>query len=417
MWSPAPAPPDPAARQMDLFDKFKPLAAAYADLTADGADPFNVAFDRIVSPTVGVIGNREIVLAGTNNYLGLTFHPDVIAAAQEGAAEYGAGTTGSRIANGTYGPHKRLEAELRAHFGMRSAIVFTTGYQANLAVVAGLAGPGDQVFIDADCHASIYDACKLSGAEIVRFAHNDPASLDRRLGRTDPDASNKLVFLEGLYSMFGDVAPIDEFVDVKKRHNAYLAVDEAHSFGVYGDNGLGVAEAQGVIGACDVLVGTFSKSLAGIGGYAVSNHPEFDLLRVAARAYMFTASSSAASIQATRAALRCIRETPELRTRLLENAHMLHGGLAKAGFRLMAPPSPVVGVDMIDPAHASEFWNALLAEGVYVNLAIPPGTPNSKSLLRCSVSAAHTPIQIKRVIDAFVAVAGRLAPAAMAASR
>ncbi len=399
---------------MDLFDKFKPLESAYADLTADGADPFGVAFDRIVSPTLGMIGNREIILAGTNNYLGLTFDPDVIAAAQAGVAEYGAGTTGSRIANGTYGPHKALEAEMAAHFAMDSAIVFTTGFQANLSVIAGLAGPNDQIFIDADCHASIYDACKLSGAEVIRFAHNDPASLDRRLARTDAAASNKMVIVEGLYSMFGDVAPMAEFVEVKRKHNAYLVVDEAHSFGVFGAKGLGVAEAEGVLDGADVLVGTFSKSLAGIGGFAVSNHPKFPLLRVAARAYMFTASSSAASIQATRAALKQIQARPELRDKLLSNARRLHGGLSAAGFRLFAPASPVVAADMGDPERAAVFWNALLAAGVYVNLAIPPGTPNSKSLLRCSVSAAHTPDQIDRVIEAFVTVAREIGNTAAA---
>ena len=357
-----------------------------------------------------------MLLAGTNNYLGLTFEPELIAAAQAGVAKYGAGTTGSRIANGTYGPHKALEAELAAHFGMAAAIVFTTGYQANLAVIAGLAGPGDQIFIDADCHASIYDACKLAGAEIVRFAHNDPASLDRRLGRTDPAASNKLVIVEGLYSMFGDIAPIAEFVEVKRRHNAYLAVDEAHSFGVYGARGLGVAEAAGVLDACDVLIGTFSKSLAGIGGFAVSNHPDFELLRVASRAYMFTASSSAASVEATRAALRCIVIRPELRDRLRENSARLHAGLTAAGFKLFAAPSPVVGVDMGDPMQAARFWNAMLADGVYVNLAIPPGTPNSKSLLRCSVSAAHTSAQIDRIIESFRMVAEQMASAPVAAT-
>ncbi len=404
---------------MDLFDKFQPIKAQYAGLIVAGADPFGLAFDEILTPTVGRIGNRRIILAGTNNYLGLTFEPSVIAAAQAGAEKYGAGTTGSRIANGTYGPHKALEAEMAAHFGMASSLVFTTGYQANLAVVAGLAGPGDQVFIDADCHASIYDACKLSGAEIVRFAHNDPASLDRRLKRTDPEASNKLVIVEGLYSMFGDVAPIAEFVEVKRRHNAYLAVDEAHSFGVFGEKGLGVAEADGVLGDCDVIVGTFSKSLAGIGGFAVSPHADFELLRVASRAYMFTASSSAASVEATRAALRCIAGNPGLKETLWANARRLHAGLKAAGFRLFASPSPVVAADMGDPVRAAAFWNGLLGEGVYVNLAIPPGTPSGASLLRCSVSAAHSPAEIESVIDAFTRVAGRLgladAPAAMAA--
>ena len=389
---------------MDLFDKFKPLAAAYADLTHGGRDPFGVAFDRILSPTVGMIGDREVILAGTNNYLGLTFEPEVIAAAQEGAARYGTGTTGSRIANGTYGPHRALEAEMAAHFGMAGAIVFTTGYQANLAAVAGLAGPGDQVFIDADCHASIYDACKLSGAEIIRFAHNDPKSLDRRLGRTDPNASNKLVIVEGLYSMFGDIAPIAEFVAVKNKHNAYLMVDEAHSFGTFGARGLGVSEADGVLDKVDFIVGTFSKSLAGIGGFAVSNHPQFNLLRLAARAYMFMASSSAASVEATRAALKLIQARPALKDKVWVNARRLHKGLTDAGFALFAPASPVVAADMGDPAKAAVFWNALLSAGVYVNLAMPPGTPNSKSLLRCSVSAAHTPEQIDRVVASFIAV-------------
>lgn len=400
---------------MDLFDKFKPLAAAYRDLTTAGADPFGVAFDRIVSPTVGMIGNQDIVLAGTNNYLGLTFEPSIVQAAQDAVATFGAGTTGSRIANGTYGPHRALEQEMADHFGMASAIIFTTGFQANLGVVAGLAGPGDQIFIDADCHASIYDACKLSGAEIIRFAHNDPKSLDRRLARTDPGASNKLVIVEGLYSMFGDIAPLDAFAEVKEKHNAYLMVDEAHSFGVFGERGLGVAEADGVLDRADFLVGTFSKSLAGIGGFAVSDHPAFELLRVAARAYMFSASSSAAGVEATRAALKEIQARPELRTRLWENARRLHAGLTEAGFSLFATPSPVVAADMGDPARAATFWNALLAAGVYVNLAIPPGTPNSKSLLRCSVSAAHTPEQIDRVIDSFVTVDKALKAQGMAA--
>ena len=171
-----------------------------------------------------------------------------------------------------------------------------------------------------------------------------------------------------------------------------------------------------MLDACDVLIGTFSKSLAGIGGFAVSNHPDFELLRVASRAYMFTASSSAASVEATRAALRCIVIRPELRDRLRENSARLHAGLTAAGFKLFAAPSPVVGVDMGDPMQAARFWNAMLADGVYVNLAIPPGTPNSKSLLRCSVSAAHTSAQIDRIIESFRMVAEQMASAPVAAT-
>ena len=393
---------------MDLFDKLQPLKAAHSALTKDAADPFGTAFDKIISPTIGMVGNKKIILAGTNNYLGLTFEPEVIEAAQAGVAKYGAGTTGSRIANGTYGPHRALEDEMADHFGMSSAIVFTTGFQANLSVIAGLAGKDDVIFLDADSHASIYDACKLSGAELQRFKHNDPASLDRRLSRMDAEASNKMIIVEGLYSMFGDVAPVDEFVDVKRRHNAYLVVDEAHSFGVFGEKGLGVAEAQDQMDGVDIIVGTFSKSLAGIGGFAVSNHPDFDYLRLAARAYMFTASTSAAGIEATRAALKLIQARPELRDRIWSNAERLHSGLSEAGFKLFAEPSPVIAVDMGTPERAAQFWNGLLAAGVYVNLAIPPGTPNSACLLRCSVSAAHSEEELDTVRDAFVAVRAAL---------
>jgi 8-amino-7-oxononanoate synthase len=223
-----------------------------------------------------------------------------------------------------------------------------------------------------------------------------------------------MVIVEGLYSMFGDVAPMAEFVEIKNKHKAYLVVDEAHSFGVFGENGLGAAEGTGVMDDADILVGTFSKSLAGIGGFAIYNHPDFELLRVAARAYMFTASSSAANIEGTRAALKLIQARPELRNQLWANARQLHAGLTAEGFSLFAEPSPVVAADMGDPVKAATFWNALLDAGIYVNLAIPPGTPNSKSLLRCSVSAAHTPDQIQRVIDGFAAVARQLGGSAVA---
>src|SRR5690606_528926 len=218
---------------MDLFDKLAPLPGLRHKLLNAGADPFGVCMDEIVSATEARAGDRQMLLAGTNNYLGLTFEPECIRRAQEAIATQGTGTTGSRIANGTYDLHQSLERDLADFLGVSSVLVYSTGYQANLGAIAGLAGPDDTILIDADCHASIYDGCRLSGATIIRFRHNSPADLEKRLERLGP-GTNKLVIVEGLYSMFGDTAPLAEFAEVKQRHGAYLFVDEAHSVGVYG---------------------------------------------------------------------------------------------------------------------------------------------------------------------------------------
>jgi 7-keto-8-aminopelargonate synthetase-like enzyme len=386
---------------MDILDKYALLAGRHEKLLRLGADPFAVRLDDLRSATEADIAGRPTILAGTNNYLGLTYDPACIAAAEDALRRYGTGTTGSRIANGSYGLHMELEAAFARFLDRRSCMVFSTGYQANLAMVAGLAGPRDVVLIDADSHASIYDACRLSGATIVRFRHNDPADLDRRLGRLAGEGDCKLVIVEGLYSILGDTAPLPEFVEVKRKHGAWLLVDEAHSFGGYGACGRGVAEAQGVEAEVDFVVGTFSKSLGAIGGFGASDHPKFDVLRFCARPYMFTASPSPASIASVHAALRRIEQDPGLRERLWANAHRLHVGLTGLGLAPCSPPSPVIAVPLPDEASAARAWNLLREHGVYVNLALPPGTPNSLCLLRASVSAAHTPEQIDEIVSRF----------------
>ena len=393
---------------MDILDKYAQFAGRHEQLLALGADPFAVRLDELNSATEAVIDGRPTILAGTNNYLGLTYDPACIAAAGEALRHYGTGTTGSRIANGTYGLHTELEAAFARFFDKRSCMVFSTGYQANLAMIAGLAGPRDVVLIDADSHASIYDACKLSGATIVRFRHNDAADLDRRLGRLGSEHECRLVIVEGLYSMLGDTAPLPDFVEVKRRHGAWLLVDEAHSFGCFGEHGRGLAEEQGVEAEVDFVVGTFSKSLGAIGGFGASNHPGFDLLRLCARPYMFTASPSPASMASVHAALHRIGSDPSLRTRLWANAQRLHAGLTRLGLRPCSAPSPVIAVPMADEVTAARAWNLLREQGVYVNLALPPGTPNSLCLLRSSVSAAHTPEQIDTIVNRFAAVMDQL---------
>ncbi len=390
---------------MDLFDKFDAISEISGRALETGSNPFGVCMERILSETRAVIDGRETILAGTNNYLGLTFNPECLDAARNAIEADGSGTTGSRIANGTYAGHRELEDALADFLGFKTVMVFTTGYQANLGAISGLANAQDYVFIDADCHASIYDGCVLSGATVIRFRHNDPADLDKRLGRIDAPGSNKLVIVEGMYSMLGDQAPLTEFAEVKSRRNAYLMVDEAHSLGVYGPGGRGLAEQHGMLEEVDFVVGTFSKSLGAIGGFCASNHPKFDLMRLTSHPYMYTASLSPSNVASVQAALRLLRSKPELRDRLRANATALYDGLTGLGFTVCSKDSPIVAVRMGDPEEAAFVWNRLMKYGVYVNLAIPPGTPNGVCLLRCSVSAAHTDADIEGICSAFAKVA------------
>jgi 8-amino-7-oxononanoate synthase len=404
---------------MGLFDKFKPLIESHAAVKAAGADPFGVKMERVLSPTEAMVDGRRTILVGTNNYLGLTFDEACVEAAVDALQRYGTGTTGSRIANGSYQGHKGLERELARFYGREHCMVFTTGYQANLGVISTLAGPKDYLIIDADSHASIYDACRMGAATVIRFKHNDAADLDKRLARLAGTEGEKIVVIEGIYSMLGDQAPLAEIVAVKKKHGAHIILDEAHSMGVLGHTGRGLAEAAGVEEDIDFIVGTFSKSLGAIGGYCVSDHPDFDILRVACRPYMFTASLPPSIVASATAALHEIEAHPELRTRLWANVNTLYDGLKRRGFKLGPQKGPVVAVHLPSPELAVHMWHALLQAGVYVNLALPPATPNGTALLRCSVCAAHTKAQLDSVVAKLTDIAceaGLLgAPAAMAA--
>jgi len=386
--------------------RLRAVQAVREELATLGIDPFGVTIDRILSPTEGLIGGRPTILAGTNNYLGLTFDPACVAAARTALETSGTGTTGSRMANGSYAAHRELEVELARFYDKRDAIVFSTGYQANLGMISALAGPGDTVMIDADSHASIYDGCRLAGANTIRFRHNDPADLAKRMRRLGAEAADVLIVVEGVYSMLGDRAPLREFVEVKRQFGATLLVDEAHSMGVLGEKGRGVSEEAGVLGDVDYIVGTFSKSLGNTGGFCVSDSSDMDLLRYASRPYVFTASLAPATIAATRQALRILAGANDLRQRLRDNAERLHSGLAALGFRLGAPANAVVAVLAGGKVEALRFWDHLLKHGVYVNLMVPPATPGDESLLRCSVSAAHTPQQIDAICAAFASWQG-----------
>ena len=316
---------------MSLFAKFQSLAQDRHDLLAQGVDPFGAPIEEIYSPTEARINGRRTILAGTNNYLGLTFDKQCLDAAHAALDELGTGTTGSRMANGSFAGHRALEEEIAAFYECDKAIVFTTGYQANLAVISGLTNNDDTILIDADSHASIYDGCKLSGADIVLFRHNNPDDLYKRLKRLGQRAANTLVIIEGIYSMLGDKARIREIIEVKNTFGALLLVDEAHSLGVLGERGRGLVEEAGVINDADFIVGTFSKSLASTGGYCVSNHPQLDFIRYASRPYIFTASPCPAVIASTREALKRVENGADLRARLWRHARRLYQHLARCG--------------------------------------------------------------------------------------
>ena len=389
---------------MSLFDKFQPIVEIRAELQKLGIMPFGAVTEKFLSATEAIVNGHKVILAGTNNYLGLTFDPECIAAAKKAVEEQGTGTTGSRMANGTFAEHVKLEQELAAYFDRKHSIVFSTGYAATMGMGSTLAGAGDVIVLDADSHASIYDGVRLGGAEVIRFRHNDAADLEKRLRRLGDRVTNTLIIVEGIYSMLGDQAPLADIAEVKRKYGGLLLVDEAHSLGMLGEHGRGAAEAAGVEDDVDFVVGTFSKSLSAIGGYCVSNHAELEAIRFAIRSYIFTASPSPSVIASTRVALRLMQERPELRVRLWENAHRLYDGLKQLGFAVSPQVSPVIAVTIGERDQAISWWNELMRRGAYVNLVMPPASPTSDSLLRCSVSAAHSNEQIDRIIEAFAAL-------------
>ncbi len=394
----------------DLFEKFQSTINDYNKLPVGELNPFTVRMDEVISPTEAIINGRKTILAGTNNYMGMTYNEECLKAAEEALRSFGTGTTGSRVLNGTYNGHKVLEETLKDFYDADYAIVFSTGYQANLGVIATLAGPKDYVVIDSDSHASIYDGCAMGNATVVRFTHNDPENLEKRLARIrkkDQDAGI-LVVIEGVYSMLGDQAPIKELATAAKNHGAYVLVDEAHSIGVFGKTGRGVAQEQGVEHLVDFTVGTFSKSVGTVGGYCVSNHPQFEALRLVCRPYVFTASLPPSVVASANKALELIKDS-NLRVKLLENSKRLNKGLADAGFNMgTTGESPIAAIIIDEKFTAVEYWQNMMVEGVYVNLAVPPATPNNLSLMRCSLSAAHTFEQIDYMLERFIKVGKKL---------
>ena len=396
-------PQEPDGGETDLFSKFDDIIAMREGLLSQGReDPFNLVMEQVLSPTRAICNGRETILLGTYNYMGMTFDPDVIEAGKQALADFGSGTTGSRVLNGTYQGHKECEDALREFYGMDHAMVFSTGYQANLGIISTIAGKGDYVVLDIDSHASIWDGCALGNAEIVPFKHNDIEAMEKRLRRI-PEEAGKLVVLEGVYSMLGDIAPLKEMVAVAKKYGAMVLVDEAHSMGFIGENGRGVVETAGVIDDVDFIIGTFSKSVGTVGGFCVSNHPKFEIMRLVCRPYVFTASLPPSVVATAATSIRKLMHGSNKRAHLWENSRTLHAGLKELGFQLGTdtPESAIIAVIMPDLERGAAMWEALLKEGLYVNLARPPATPANMTLLRCSLCAEHSSEQVETILDMF----------------
>jgi 8-amino-7-oxononanoate synthase len=364
-------------------------------------------FRRLESPAAPVVEmeGAERIMLGSNNYLGLTGDPRVVAAAHEAIDRYGTGLTGSRLLNGTIDLHLELEAELAAWMNTEAALVFTTGHQANVGCLGTILAPGDTVIADSGDHASILDGCLLSRAKLRPFRHNRLDKLERALERAAGDGGGVLVVVDGIFSMEGDVAPLPEIVALCQAHGARLMVDEAHALGVLGPRGAGAAELLGVEEATDLRMATFSKSLASCGGVIAGPAEVIDFLRTQSRAFLFTAAAVPAAVGAALAATRICRssEGPELFARVLDNAAYLRDGLTQLGFRCVTSETttPIVPVLVEDDWKAGLLWRAMWDAGVYVNVAVHPAVPPGGALLRTSVMATHDRAVLDRALDAF----------------
>jgi 8-amino-7-oxononanoate synthase len=410
-----PAMSETTGAPVDVFEKTRSHERAEQLAAAREADlvPYFRLLTSEAGPVVEMEG-RETIMLGSNNYLGLTGDPRVKEAARKALDTYGTGLTGSRLLNGTTPLHLELERELAEWMGTEDAIVFTTGYQANVGSIGTILGPGDTVICDSGDHASILDGCRLSGARLRPFRHNQMPKLERMLERAVADGGGTLVVVDGVYSMEGDLCDLPAITDLCQRHGARLMVDEAHAVGVLGERGAGTCELFGLEDRVDLRMGTFSKSLASCGGFIAGPADVVEYLRISSRAFIFSASSVPAAIGAALAAVRiCRTEGAALYARLLANAEYLREGFRRLGLAVVEPgtlpdgssaTTPVVPVRVGDDWQAVLVWKALFDAGVYTNVAIHPAVPPGGALLRTSLMATHERDQLDRALEIFETV-------------
>lgn len=383
---------------MDLFTRcYNYVRAKVA--RESGYYPYFKAVESEQDAEVTIDG-KKLIMLGSNNYLGLISHPKLKEAAQKAVQKYGSGCTGSRFLNGTLDIHVELEEKLAKFLNKEAALVFTTGYQTNLGTISSLVGRHDTVFIDRDDHASIVDGCRLSYGKVIKFKHNDVEDLARLLS-SSPDDQGKLVIIEGVYSVGGDIAELPDMTKTCQRYGARIMVDDAHGIGILGKNGRGTVEHFGLNNEVDLVMITFSKSLASIGGMIAGEERVLDFIKHHGRSLIFSASMPPASVAAVIAALDVIENEPERRENLLHNAKVLRKELKNLGFVVTDGLTPIIPVTVGDLEKTFFIWNILFEGGVYVNPMIAPAVPPDQSLLRVSLVATHRPEHLEKVLTVF----------------
>ncbi len=384
-------------KSVDLFDKCYRFTKAKELITA-GMYPYFRVIESAQDPEV-VIDGRKMIMVGSNNYLGLTNHPKVKEAALEAVRKYGSGCAGSRFLNGTLDIHVKLEEKLARFIRKETALVFSTGFQVNLGVISALAGKDDVIIIDKMDHASIIDGCRLSYAEVRKFRHNDMADLERILSENKD--RRKLIVVDGVFSMEGDVINLPEVVALAKKYHARVMVDDAHGIGVLGKTGRGTAEHFGLENEVDLIMGTYSKSLASIGGFIAGEERVVHYIKHFARALIFSASPPPASIAAVSAAVDIIENEPERIKKLWENTWKVHKGFKSLGFEIGPTETPIIPILVGEDLKAFTMAMMLQQEGVFANVAVSPAVASGKALIRTSYMATHTEEHIDKVLSAF----------------
>jgi len=390
---------------MDIFKKCKEFEAA-REVMAKGFYPY---FNPISSgaDTEVIINGRKIIMIGSNNYLGLTNHPRVKLAAIEAIEKYGSGCTGSRFLNGTLDIHEELERRLAKFMKKEAALVFSTGFQTNLGTVSSLVNKGDYMITDRSDHASIVDGCRLSFGKIVKFKHNDMSDLERVLSNCDKE-SGKMIIVDGVFSMEGDIANLPEIVKLSKKYDARVMVDDAHAVGVLGENGRGTGEHFGLEDDVDLVMGTFSKSFASIGGFIAGKEEVIHYIKHFARSLIFSASMPPSAVATCLAALDIIETEPERRKRLWEITHRMQEEYKNMGFNIGATQTPIIPIYIGDDMKCFQFWKHLFDEGIFTNPIISPAVSPGFQLLRTSYTATHTSRQMERVLEVFEKVGEKM---------
>lgn len=390
---------------MDIFDKCNNFTEAKKVMEA-GIYPYFIPISSGQDTQVTIDG-KELIMIGSNNYLGLTSHPDVKKAAMEAIKIYGSGCTGSRLLNGTLDIHVELEKKLAQFMGKESALIFSSGFKTNLGTISALINKGDFVITDRSDHASIVDGCRLSFGKVLKFKHNDMADLKRVLSSI-PDNSGKLIIVDGVFSMEGDIANLPDIVDLARKYNSRLMVDDAHSIGVLGENGRGTAEHFNLEDEVDIVMGTFSKSFASIGGFIAASEKVTHYVKHFSRPFIFSASPPPASVATVSKALDIIISEPERRKRLWEITHRMMEGYKKLGFDIGDSQTPIIPIIVGEDMKTFQFWRMLFDEGVFANTAISPAVPPETARIRTSYIATHTDEQMDRVLEVFEKVGKKM---------